>query len=46
MDLAVHIGLINAYALFFIGFGAIGVPAMLLFALLARRAAPLRVNPV
>jgi PAT family beta-lactamase induction signal transducer AmpG len=41
-----QVGLMNAYALFFIGCGAIGVPAMLLFALLARRAAPLRVNPV
>lgn len=41
-----QVGLMNAYALFFIGCGAIGVPAMILFALLARRAAPLSVNPV
>ena len=41
-----QVGLMNAYALFFIGCGAIGVPAMILFALLARRAAPPSVNPV
>jgi PAT family beta-lactamase induction signal transducer AmpG len=41
-------GLLNAYALFFIGCGLIGVPALLLFAFLARRAAnerALTVNP-
>jgi PAT family beta-lactamase induction signal transducer AmpG len=41
-------GLMNAYALFFIGCGLIGVPALLLFAFLARRAAnerALTVNP-
>ena len=32
-----QVGLLNAYALFFIGCGAIGVPALVLFALLARR---------
>jgi MFS transporter, PAT family, beta-lactamase induction signal transducer AmpG len=32
-----HVGLMNAYALFFIGCGLIGVPALLLFAFLARR---------
>lgn len=34
-----HVGLMNAYALFFVGCGLIGVPALLLFAFLARRAA-------
>jgi len=34
----------NAYALFFIGCGLIGVPALLLFAFLARRPEP-GVNP-
>jgi PAT family beta-lactamase induction signal transducer AmpG len=43
--LAAKIGLMNAYAAFFIGCGAIGVPALILFALLARRQAPLSVNP-
>jgi len=32
-----HFGLMNAYALFFIGCGVIGVPSLVLFALLARR---------
>ncbi len=32
-----HVGLMNAYALFFIGCGVIGVPALLLFAFLARQ---------
>jgi len=32
-----HVGLMNAYALFFIGCGLIGVPALLAFAFLARR---------
>jgi PAT family beta-lactamase induction signal transducer AmpG len=32
-----HVGLMNAYALFFVGCGLIGVPALLLFAFLARR---------
>jgi len=38
----------NAYALFFVGCGLIGVPALLLFAFLARRSARLAelgVNP-
>lgn len=43
--LAAKIGLMNAYAAFFIGCGAIGVPALILFALLARRQPPLSVNP-
>ena len=43
-----HVGLLNAYALFFIGCGLIGVPALILFAFLARRPkgpAELGVNP-
>jgi PAT family beta-lactamase induction signal transducer AmpG len=43
-----HVGLMNAYALFFVGCGLIGVPALLLFAFLARRSARLAelgVNP-
>jgi PAT family beta-lactamase induction signal transducer AmpG len=35
--LSAHVGLMNAYALFFAGCGAIGIPALILFALLARR---------
>jgi PAT family beta-lactamase induction signal transducer AmpG len=34
-----HFGLMNAYALFFVGCGAIGIPALLLFMLLARKQA-------
>ncbi|HSS12479.1 MAG TPA: hypothetical protein VLL04_01210, partial [Rhizomicrobium sp.] len=44
--MSAHIGLINAYAAFFIGCGAIGIPALILFALLAHRQAPLSLNPV
>ena len=44
--LAAKIGLMNAYGVFFIGCGVIGLPALLLFALLARTAPPARVNPV
>jgi len=44
--LSAHVGLMNAYAVFFVGCGAIGVPALVLFALLARRQEPrLTVNP-
>jgi PAT family beta-lactamase induction signal transducer AmpG len=46
--LAASYGLMNAYALFFIGCGVIGVPALILFAGLARRPpdpARLGVNP-
>jgi PAT family beta-lactamase induction signal transducer AmpG len=35
--MAGHIGLINAYAAFFIGCGLLGVPALVLFAVLERR---------
>jgi PAT family beta-lactamase induction signal transducer AmpG len=35
--MAPHLGLMNAYAAFFIGCGLIGVPALILFTLLARR---------
>lgn len=34
-SLAAHVGLMEAYALFFIGAGLIGIPALLLFVLLA-----------
>jgi MFS transporter, PAT family, beta-lactamase induction signal transducer AmpG len=47
--LARQVGLINAYALFFIGCGLIGVPALLLFILLERthrRRVALEANPV
>jgi MFS transporter, PAT family, beta-lactamase induction signal transducer AmpG len=43
--MAAKIGLMNAYAAFFIGCGAIGVPALILFVLLARRQPPPSVNP-
>lgn len=33
-----HFGLMNAYALFFVGCGVIGVPSLLLFAFLGRKA--------
>ena len=34
-----HFGLMNAYALFFLGCGVIGVPSLVLFAFLGRRRA-------
>jgi PAT family beta-lactamase induction signal transducer AmpG len=46
--MAAPLGLMNAYAAFFIGCGLIGVPALILFILLARRhgrEAALSVNP-
>lgn len=43
--MAAKIGLMNAYAAFFAGCGAIGVPALILFVLLARRQTALSVNP-
>jgi MFS transporter, PAT family, beta-lactamase induction signal transducer AmpG len=46
--MAGHVGLMNAYALFFIGCGLIGIPALMLFAVLEhghRRQADLRVDP-
>ncbi|HEX2761121.1 MAG TPA: MFS transporter [Rhizomicrobium sp.] len=36
-SLSAHIGLMNAYAVFFIGCGAIGIPAFILFWILDRR---------
>ena len=36
--LSSHFGLLNAYALFFLGCGAIGIPALLLFWILAQQA--------
>lgn len=41
--MSAHIGLMNAYAVFFIGCGAIGIPAFILFWILDRRRT--RVNP-
>ncbi len=38
--LAAQVGLMNAYALFYLGCGAIGVPALVLFTILARRKTP------
>jgi len=35
--MAAHVGLMNAYAAFFIGCGLLGVPALVLFAILERR---------
>lgn len=46
--MAGHVGLMDAYALFFIGCGLIGVPALVLFAILERghrRRAAIGVNP-
>ena len=34
--LSAHVGLMNAYSLFFLGCGAIGIPALVLFAILNR----------
>jgi PAT family beta-lactamase induction signal transducer AmpG len=44
--LAAWFGLMDAYAVFFIACAAIAIPSVLLFALVAQRAVPLRVNPV
>ena len=43
--LTAHIGLMNAYALFFIGCGAMGVPAVVMFALLERQHRKAAINP-
>jgi len=43
--MAPHYGLMNAYAAFFVGCGLIGVPALILFALLTRRRTLGTVNP-
>jgi len=40
-----HFGLMNAYALFFIGCGLIGVPSLVLFAILERRRPKIAINP-
>lgn len=40
-----QVGLINAYALFFIGCGLIGVPALILFGILERRRPKTAINP-
>src|SRR5882757_3620098 len=44
-SMAADMGRMNAYALFFIGCGLMGIPALALFAILERRQAPLSVNP-
>jgi len=44
--LAARFGLLDAYALFFIGCGAIAIPSILLLIFVAHRQAPLRLNPV
>ncbi|MEO8302247.1 MAG: MFS transporter [Rhizomicrobium sp.] len=43
--MSAQFGLMNAYAAFFVGCGAIGVPALILFTLLARRQARASLNP-
>lgn len=43
--MAAHVGRMEAYALFFLGCGAIAIPSILLFVLVARRQAGLIVNP-
>jgi PAT family beta-lactamase induction signal transducer AmpG len=43
--MSAQVGLINAYALFFIGCGLIGVPALILFAILERQRPKTAVNP-
>jgi PAT family beta-lactamase induction signal transducer AmpG len=43
--MAAQWGLMNAYAVFFIGCGAIGIPALLLFAILQRRQPKPRITP-
>ena len=43
--MAQHVGLMNAYALFFIGCGAIGVPSLVLFWLIDHHARKTAVNP-
>ena len=47
-SLSAHLGLMNAYAVFFIGCGLLGIPALMLFAALGnrqRQSALLSVNP-
>ena len=44
-SLTAHFGLMNAYALFFIGCGAIGVPALVMFGLLERQHRKAAINP-
>jgi MFS transporter, PAT family, beta-lactamase induction signal transducer AmpG len=43
--LTAQMGLMNAYALFFIGCGAMGVPAVVMFALLERQHRKAAINP-
>jgi MFS transporter, PAT family, beta-lactamase induction signal transducer AmpG len=44
-SLTAHVGLMNAYAFFFIGCGAIGVPALVMFGLLERQHRKAAINP-
>ena len=44
-NMAVDMGRMNAYAVFFVGCGLMGIPALALFAILERRRARLTVNP-
>jgi PAT family beta-lactamase induction signal transducer AmpG len=44
-SMSAHIGLMNAYAVFFVGCGAIGIPAFILFWILDRRRARAIINP-
>jgi PAT family beta-lactamase induction signal transducer AmpG len=45
-DLTGHLGRMHAYAVFFIGCGAIGIPALVLFGLLEHQQSKRRINPV
>ncbi|MBA2588823.1 MAG: MFS transporter [Alphaproteobacteria bacterium] len=44
-SLTAHVGLMNAYAFFFIGCGAIGVPALVMLGLLERQHRKAAINP-
>ena len=44
-SMSVHFGLMNAYAVFFVGCGAIGIPAFILFWILDRRRTRAIINP-
>jgi PAT family beta-lactamase induction signal transducer AmpG len=45
-QMAAHLDRMHAYAIFFIGCGAIGIPALVLFGLLNHQQSQRRVNPV
>jgi PAT family beta-lactamase induction signal transducer AmpG len=44
-DLSAHVGLMQAYAIFFVGAGLIGIPALILFEILnvKQRGGPLQI---